>query len=57
MKYLKMILEVVINLFISSFLTHMIYLLMLYVFGFVVPTSWLILIVFIFAAFIDVGVN
>mgnify|MGYP001117598485 CR=1 FL=1 len=57
MKYLKMILEVVINLFISSFLTHMIYLLMLYVFGFVVPTSWLILIVFIFAAFIDVGVD
>lgn len=57
MKYLKMILEVVINLFISSFLTYMIYLLMLYVFGFVVPTSWLILIVFIFAAFIDVEVD
>lgn len=57
MKYLKMILEVMINLFISSFLTYMIYLLMLYVFGFVVPTSWLILIVFIFAAFIDVGVD
>lgn len=57
MKYLKMILEVVINLFISSFLTYMIYLLMLYVFGFVVPTSWLILIVFIFAAFIDVEVE
>jgi hypothetical protein len=35
----------------------MIYLLMLYVFGFVVPTSWLILIVFIFAAFIDVEVD
>ena len=57
MKYLKMILEVVINLFISSFLAYMIYLLMLYVFGFVVPTSWLILIVFIFAAFIDVEVD
>jgi hypothetical protein len=57
MKYLKMILEVVINLFISIFLTYMIYLLMLYVFGFVVPTSWLILIVFIFAAFIDVEVD
>lgn len=57
MKYLKMILEVVINLFISSFLTYMIYLLMLYVFGFVVPTSWLILIIFIFAAFIDVEVE
>lgn len=57
MKYLKMILDVVINLFISSFLTYMIYLLMLYVFGFVVPTSWLILIVFIFAAFIDVEVD
>lgn len=57
MKYLKMILEMVINLFISSFLTYMIYLLMLYVFGFVVPTSWLILIVFIFAAFIDVEVD
>ena len=57
MKYLKMILEVVINLFISSLLTYMIYLLMLYVFGFVVPTSWLILIIFIFAAFIDVEVE
>ncbi len=57
MKYLKMILEVVINLFVSIFLTYMIYLLMLYVFGFVVPTSWLILIVFIFAAFIDVEVE
>jgi hypothetical protein len=57
MKYLKMILEVVINLFVSIFLTYMIYLLMLYVFGFVVPTSWLILIVFIFAAFIDVEVD
>lgn len=57
MKYLKTMLEVVINLFISSFLTYMIYLLMLYVFGFVVPTSWLILIVFIFAAFIDVEVE
>ena len=57
MKYLKMILEVVINLFISIFLTYMIYLLMLYVFGFVGPTSWLILIVFIFAAFIDVEVD
>lgn len=57
MKYLKMILEVMINLFISIFLTYMIYLLMLYVFGFVVPTSWLILIVFIFAAFIDVEVD
>lgn len=57
MKYLKMILEVVINLFISSFLTYMIYLLMLYVFGFVTPTPWLILIVFIFAAFIDVEVE
>lgn len=57
MKYLKMILEVVINLFISCFLTYMIYLLMLYVFGFVTPTPWLILIVFIFAAFIDVEVD
>lgn len=57
MKYLKMILEMVINIFISSFLTYMIYLLMLYVFGFVVPTSWLILIVFIFVAFIDVEVD
>lgn len=57
MKYLKMILEVVIDLFISSFLTYMIYLFMIYVFGFVVPTSWLILIVFIFAAFIDVEVD
>lgn len=57
MKYLKMILEVVINLFISVFLTYMMYLLMLYVFGIVVPTSWLILIVFIFAAFIDVEVE
>lgn len=57
MKYLKTMLEIVIDLFISSFLTYMIYLLMLYVFGFVVPTSWLILIVFIFAAFIDVEVE
>lgn len=57
MKYLKTMLEIVIKIFVSCFLAYMIYLLMLYVFGFVVPTSWLILIVFIFAAFIDVEVE
>ncbi len=57
MKYLKMILEVVIDIFVSCFITYMIYLLMLHVFGLAIPTSWLLLIAIIFSMVIDVEVG
>lgn len=57
MKYLKIILEEVIDFFVSMFVAFVIYYLVLKIFGWVIPVPLLLLIMIIVGILIDVEVD